>query len=306
MTGESLMGDESKTSVLSTSRQSGRSALILLKALPRMFRHASSEWINDNAPRLSASLAFYTLLSLGPIILLVVAFADVFSGQQAVDDRLGSVIRGMIGFDVSRAVQELIGADYKPRTGVITTLFGLATLAFGASSVFVELRDAMNTIWNVPLPLNRNKAFSIFRLISDRFYSFGIVLGIGFLLLVFMMLSTWISAMTIAVPRAATFAILYLVITALFAALYKIVPDVALKWIDVALAALFTSLLFLIGKKLMEVYFANADFGSTYRAAGSPIVVFLWVYYSAELFFWGVEFSKVYAKTMGSQRDRPY
>lgn len=298
------MGEESNPSVPSASRQSGRSPLILLEALPRMFRHASSEWINDNAPRLSASLAFYTLLSLGPIILLVVAFADVFSGQQAVEDRLGSVLRGVIGFDVSRAVQELIGADYKPCTGVITTLFGLATLAFGASSMFVELRDAMNTIWKVPLRLNRYKAFSIFRLISDRFYSFAIVLGIGSLLLVLIVLSTWITAMTIAVPRAATFAILYLVITALFAALYKIVPDVTLKWKDVALAALFTSLMFILGKQLMGVYFANAAFGPTYSAAGSPIVVFLWVYYSAQLFFWGVEFSKVYAKTMGSQCDR--
>jgi membrane protein len=173
-TGESLMGKQSKPSLPSASRQSGWSSLILLKTLSRMFRHASSEWINDNAPRLSASLAFYTLLSLGPIIVLVVAFADVFSGQQAVEDRLGSVIRGVIGFEVSRAVRELIGVDYKPRTGVITTLFCLATLTFGASSMFVELRDAMNTIWNVPVPFNRNKAFSIFRLISDRFYSFSI------------------------------------------------------------------------------------------------------------------------------------
>jgi membrane protein len=233
-----------------------------------MFTRASSEWINDNGPRLSASLAFYTLLSLGPIIVLVVAFADVFSGQQAVEDRLGSVIRGVMGFDVSRAVRELIGADYKPRTGVITTLFFLATLAFGASSMFVELRDAMNNIWNVPLAFNRNKTFGIFRLISDRIYSFAIVLGIGFLLLVLMVLSTWITAMRIAVPRTATFAALYLVITTVFAALYKIIPNVTLKWKDVSLAALLTSLLFMVGKQLMEMYFENANFGSTYSAAG--------------------------------------
>jgi membrane protein len=299
------MGIKSKPSVRSAFRQTGRFSLILLKALPGMFTRASSEWINDNGPRLSASLAFYTLLSLGPIIVLVVAFADVFSGQQAVEDRLGSVIRGVMGFDVSRAVRELIGADYKPRTGVITTLFFLATLVFGASSMFVELRDAMNNIWNVPLAFNRNKTFGIFRLISDRIYSFAIVLGIGFLLLVLMVLSTWITAMRIAVPRTATFAALYLVITTVFAALYKIIPNVTLKWKDVSLAALLTSLLFMVGKQLMEMYFENANFGSTYSAAGSPIVVFLWVYYSAQLFFWGVEFSKAYAKTMGSRRDLP-
>ena len=126
------MGIKSKPSVRGAFRQAGRSSLILLKIFPGMFTRASSEWINDNGPRLSASLAFYTLLSLGPIIVLVVAFADVFSGQQAVEDRLGSVIRGVIGLGVSRAVRELIGVDYKPRTGVITTLFFLATLAFGA------------------------------------------------------------------------------------------------------------------------------------------------------------------------------
>jgi membrane protein len=131
------------------------------------------------------------------------------------------------------------------------------------------------------------------------------VLGIGFLLLVLMVLSTWITAMRIAVPRTATFAALYLVITTVFAALYKIIPNVTLKWKDVSLAALLTSLLFMVGKQLMEMYFENANFGSTYSAAGSPIVVFLWVYYSAQLFFWGVEFSKAYAKTMGSLSDLP-
>ena len=300
------MGIKSKPSVRSAFRQSGRSSLILLEALPGLFTRASSEWINDNCPRLSASLAFYTLLSLGPIIVLVVALGDVFAGQEAVEDRLGSVVRGVIGFDVSRAVRELIGADYKPHSGVITTLFFLATLAFGASSMFVELRDAMNTIWNVPLVFNRNKTVSIFRPIHDRIYSLTIVLAIGFLLLVLMVLGKWITAMRIAVPRTATFAALHLAITTLFAALYKIVPDVTLKWKDVSLAALFTSLMFMLGKQLMEMYFENANFGSTYSAAGSPIVVFVWVYYSAQLFFWGVEFSKAYAKTMGSRRNLPH
>jgi membrane protein len=119
-------------------------------------------------------------------------------------------------------------------------------------------------------------------------------------------LNAWIAAMRIAVPRAATFMILYLVTAALFAALYKIVPDVGLKWSDVALGAMITSLLFMIGKQFMGLYFAHASFGSAYSAAGSPIVVLLWVYYSAQLFFWGAEFSKVYTKTMGSQCARQY
>ncbi len=130
------------------------------------------------------------------------------------------------------------------------------------------------------------------------------VLGIGFLLLASLVLNAWLAAMRMAVPRVAVFVILYLVIAVLFAALYKILPDVRLKWSDVALGASITSLLFMIGKQLIGLYFVTTGFGSTYSAASSPMVVLLWVYYSALLFFWGDEFSKVYTKTWGSQRDR--
>lgn len=300
------MGGELKTPQPDASRHTSSAAWLLLKALPRVFRQASSEWINDNAPRLGASVAFYTLLSLAPVLVIAVAVAAVVYGQEAAQGRLASEIQGIAGSDVARSIQEIIIRAYQPRTGVIATLLGLATLAFGASSIFVELHDAMNTIWHVSLPLDRSNAATIIRLIRDRFYSFATVLGIGFLLLISLVLNAWIAAMRIAVPRAATFMILYLVTAVLFAALYKIVPDVGLKWSDVALGAMITSLLFMIGKQFMGLYFAHASFGSAYSAAGSPIVVLLWVYYSAQLFFWGAEFSKVYTKTMGSQCDRQY
>lgn len=300
------MGGELKTPQPDASRHTSSAAWLLLKALPRVFRQASSEWINDNARRLGASVAFYTLLSLAPVLVIAVAVAAVVYGQEAAQGRLASEIQGIAGSDVARSIQEIIIRAYQPRTGVIATLLGLATLAFGASSIFVELHDAMNTIWHVSLPLDRSNAATIIRLIRGRFYSFATVLGIGFLLLISLVLNAWIAAMRIAVPRAATFMILYLVTAVLFAALYKIVPDVGLKWSDVALGAMITSLLFMIGKQFMGLYFAHASFGSAYSAAGSPIVVLLWVYYSAQLFFWGAEFSKVYTKTMGSQCDRQY
>lgn len=300
------MGGELKTPQPDASRHTSSAAWLLLKALPRVFRQASSEWINDNARRLGASVAFYTLLSLAPVLVIAVAVAAVVYGQEAAQGRLASEIQGIAGSDVARSIQEIIIRAYQPRTGVIATLLGLATLAFGASSIFVELHDAMNTIWHVSLPLDRSNAATIIRLIRDRFYSFATVLGIGFLLLISLVLNAWIAAMRIAVPRAATFMILYLVTAVLFAALYKIVPDVGLKWSDVALGAMITSLLFMIGKQFMGLYFAHASFGSAYSAAGSPVVVLLWVYYSAQLFFWGAEFSKVYTKTMGSQCARQY
>lgn len=300
------MGGELKTPQPDASRHTSSAAWLLLKALPRVFRQASSEWINDNARRLGASVAFYTLLSLAPVLVIAVAVAAVIYGQEAAQGRLASEIQGIAGSDVARSIQEIIIRAYQPRTGVIATLLGLATLAFGASSIFVELHDAMNTIWHVSLPLDRSNAATIIRLIRGRFYSFATVLGIGFLLLISLVLNAWIAAMRIAVPRAATFMILYLVTAVLFAALYKIVPDVGLKWSDVALGAMITSLLFMIGKQFMGLYFAHASFGSAYSAAGSPVVVLLWVYYSAQLFFWGAEFSKVYTKTMGSQCARQY
>ena len=275
----------------------------LIKALVRVSRQASSEWIGDNAQRLGASVAFYTLLSLAPVIVIAVAVAAVVYGQEAAQGRLASAIRGMAGTEVARTIQEIIRGAYQPRTGVIATLLGLVTLVFGASSVFVELHDAMNTIWHVSPPPDRTNAATVIRLIRNRFYAFATVLGAGFLLLVSLVLNAWIAAMRISVPRAATFIMSYLVIAVLFASLYKIVPDVRLKWRDVAPGAMIASLLFMIGKQFMGLYFAHTRLGSAYSAAGSPIIVLLWVYYSAQIFFWGAEFSKVYKETLGSQQD---
>jgi membrane protein len=272
----------------------------MLKALPQVFRQASIEWVNDDAPRLGAALAFYTLLSLAPVIVIAVGLAAFVYGHDAAQGRLASEIRGVAGPEIARVIQEIIKSAYQPRTGAIATLLGVAILLFGASSMFVELREAMNTIWHVARPSDRSHAATVLRLIRDRFYSFLTVVCTGSLLLASLLFSAWIAAMRISMPPVATFLISYLVIAVLFAALYKIVPDVRLRWSDVALAALITSFVFMIGKQFMGLYFSHTTFLSTYSAAGSPIVVFLWLYYSALLFFWGVEFSKVYKRTLGS------
>jgi membrane protein len=269
-----------------------------------MCRQASSDWINDDTPRLGAAVAFYTLLSLAPLIVITVALAAVVYGQEAAEGRLAAEIRGIAGPELARAIQEIVRGGHQPRIGVMATLFGLAILAFGASSVFVELRDAMNTIWHVSVPPGRSGAATVIGLIRIRFYAFATVLGTGFLLLVSLLGSAWLSAMRISVPAAATWMILYLLVAALFAALYRIVPEVELEWKDVTFGAMIASLLFMTGKELMGLYFEHAGFGSTYNAAGAPMVVLLWVYYSAQLFFWGVEFTKVYAKAVGSKRER--
>ncbi len=267
----------------------------LLQQLPRVIGQASSEWINDNAPRLGAAVSFYALLSLAPIIVIVVAVAALVWGQDAAQGRLASEIQGVAGPEVARTIQEIVKGAHEPRTGVAATLVGLVTLLFGASSLFVELHEALNTIWHVFLPPDRTNAAAAVRLIRDRFYSFAMVLVTGFLLLVSLAMSAGIAALGIFVPKTATFLMSYLVIAVVFASLYKILPDVRLQWRDVTAGAMITALLFMIGKELMGLYFAHASFGSPYSAAGSPIVVLLWVYYSAQLFFWGAEFSKVYS-----------
>jgi membrane protein len=279
------------------SRHADRPLWLPMKALPRVFRQASSEWMDDNAARLGASVAFYTLLSLAPIVVIAVAVAAVVNGQEAAQGGLASGIRGLAGPDVARTIQEIIGGPYQPGTGVIAAAIGLVALALGASSIFVELHDALNTIWNVPLPRDRTSAATIIRLLRDRFYSFATVLGTGFLLLVSLALNVWIAALGIAAPRAATFMLSVLLIAVLFAV-------VQVNWSDVALGATVTAALFAAGKQLMGLYFANITFASTYRAASLPLVLLLWVYYSAQIFFWGAEFTKVYTRTVRSQWHR--
>ncbi len=282
-------------------RRLPRSPWAALKLVWRLSRQASIEWAADNVPRLGASVAFYTLLLIAPALVIAVAVAAAVYGKDAAQGRLAIEIQGIAGADVASTIEEIIVRAHQPRTGLVAALLSLVTLGFGATSVFVELHDALNTIWHVPTPRDRTYVATAVRLIRDRFYAFVTVLGIGVLLLVTLVSNAWIAAMRLAVPRPAMFLLSCLVIALLFASLYKMVPDVQLRWSDVILGALLTSLLFMVGKQAMAAYFAHTSFGLTYSTAGSPIVVLLWVYYSAQLFFWGAEFSKAYTRALGSQ-----
>jgi membrane protein len=244
-------------------------------------------------------------------MVVIVAVAALAYGQKAAEGQLVWEIGDLVGPDGARTIEGLIRDAYKPGTGAIATAVGLLTLAFGASSVVVELRDALNTIWHVPLARGNTGFASIIVIIKDRFYSFAMVLGIGFLLLVSLVLNAWIAAMGksigsfLPIPelvlQLATSVLSFVIVTFMFAAIYKVLPDVHLKWSDVAVGACVTSLLFTVGKQLIGLYLGKASFGSTYGAAGSLVVVIVWVYYSAQLFFLGAEFTKVYTRTFGSQ-----
>jgi membrane protein len=279
-----------------------------LKDIAWLMRESASNWIDDNAQRLSASLAFYTLLSLAPLLVVVVAVAALVFGRKAAEGQLAWEIQGTVGMDQARAIEAIIRAALKPDAGLAATWFSVATLAVGATAVVVELQDALNDIWHVPTGRNKSTFAAIAILLRQRFYSFVMVLGVGLLLLISLVLSAWMAAMgrffgsmpPMHATSFLTFLVSFIVITFLFAAIYKIMPDVQLEWSDVWVGASFTSLIFTAGKQLIGLYLGRTGVGSAYGAAGSLVLVLLWVYYSAQLFFFGAEFTKVYAKKYGS------
>ena len=278
----------------------------------KLVTEAASEWLNDKAPRLGASLAYYTLLSLAPLLVVVVAVAALVYGKTAVEGELYWQTQWLLGREGASAVQGLLKSADHLGSGIVSTILGMLTLLFGASSVVIELTDALNTIWHVDPPATETGFQAVIQFFKERVYSFAMILGTGFILLVSLILNTFVSAMgaffnsILPVPEpvlhALEFVLGFLVTTVLFAAIYKILPSVRLLWSDVFVGAIFTSLLFTIGKQVLAIYLGKEGFASTYGAAGSLVVVLVWVYYSAQLFFLGAEFTKVYTKRFGSMK----
>ncbi|MDQ2948041.1 MAG: YihY/virulence factor BrkB family protein [Acidobacteriota bacterium] len=276
-----------------------------------LLKDTSSAWSEDNVPRLGASLAYYTALSLAPLVLVVLAVAGLAFGKQAVQGELVWQIRDAVGEEGAKAIQDLIKASREPSSGIIATIVGLLTLFFGASSVVMELSDALNTIWHVPRNTDQTSLKSIFTYMRQRFVSFAMVLGVGFLLLVSLVVNAVLSAMgkffdnLLPMPEyvlhVANLILSFLVITVLFAMIYKVLPDVHIKWSDVAVGAAVTSLLFTLGKFLLGLYLGKSSIASTYGAAGSFIIILVWVYYSAQVFYIGAEFTRMYSKRFGSR-----
>lgn len=270
---------------------------------------AIDNWFEHKVPRLGASLAFYTLLSLAPLLIIVIAIAGAVFGKDAAEGQLVWQIRDLIGKDGAETVQALLRGAHKPAAGTLATTLGLLTLFYGAGTVIAELRDALNTIWCVP-PKKTSGFRSILTMARDRTIAFTVVLGIGFLLLVSLTINAALSAIgdrfssSLAMPpwvfQAIDFMITYFVIAVLFAVMYKWLPNLALEWRDVILGALLTSFLFGLGKWAIGIYLGTAGVASTYGAAGSLVVVLVWVYYSAQIFFLGAEFTRAYAQLYGS------
>jgi membrane protein len=275
------------------------------KYLP-LFKQTFKEFGEDKAPRLGAALAYYTVFSIAPLLLIAIAIAGLVFGQEAARNEISGQLGGLMGPSTAKALEDMVQAAAKPKSGVMATIIGIITLMFGASGVFAQLNDALDTIWNV----EKQKKGGIVATIKDRFLSMAMVCGIGFLLLVSLVFDAAISAMGKyfgnrfpggeALLQAGQLIVSFALVTVLFAAIFKFLPDIKVAWRDVWLGAVFTSILFVVGKFALGLYIGKAAASSTYGAAGSLVVLLLWVYWSAQILFLGAEFTQVYARTLGS------
>lgn len=271
-----------------------------------LLKQTANEWLEDQAPMLGAGLAYYTVFSLAPLLIIAIALAGFFLGPEAAQGRIFDELRGLLGNESARAMQDIVAsASDKPSTGVFATIVGVVTLLFGASSVFGQLQLALNTVWGVKPKPGRG----ILGFIRTRFLSFGFIIVIGFLLLVSMMLTVtisfiveWVGGMSETAEMltySTNFVLSFGIITLLFALIFRFLPDAKVAWRDVWIGAAITALLFSFGKFGLGIYLGAGAVGSSFGAAGSLIVLLVWVYYSAQILLFGAEFTQVYANRFG-------
>jgi membrane protein len=276
-----------------------------------LLRDTVREWREDGANRLAAALAYYTTFSLAPLLVLIIAIAGLVGGQEAAQTRTMAQVEDLLGTEGREFVQEMIETASRPRTGWTATMIGTVTLLVGALGVFGELQNSLNTIWEVKPKPAKGFLDGIKRFVIKRLMSFTMVLGIGFLLLASLVISAALSALGEYIgtrwPLAdfwlalINFVISFVVITFLFAMIFKFLPEIKIAWKDVWLGAAVTSALFTLGKFLIGLYLGRSEVGNTFGAAGSLAILLIWIYYSAQILFFGAEFTQVYANRYGSK-----
>jgi membrane protein len=278
-------------------------------AFVRIFGAALQAWWDDNVPRLGASLAYYMLFAIAPVLLVAIAIAGLVFGPEAVRGEIVGQLDHLVGREGARAIQNLLEGASQPRAGKLAAAIGGVTFIVAATGAFLELQAAFNTIWRVtPKPGLDFKGF-----LMDRVRSFGLVVAIGFLLMVSLAVSAALAAISAWVGRRApglpilwnalNLLVSLAVISALFAMLYRVLPDVELRWRDVATGAVVTAILFTVGKQIIGFYLGQSTAASTYGAAGSVIVLLLWVYYASQIVLLGAEFTRVYARHEGARPE---
>ena len=279
----------------------------LPKELWGLLKAAAADWSHDRAPRLGAALAYYTVFSIVPLLIIIIGIIGLVFGQEAAQGAIIEQVSNLVGEQSAAAIKDMIERAEKPSTGLVSTLVAVVVLLSGAAGLFGQLKAALDTVWGVETKEGRG----IWGFVKDNFLSFATVLGTAFLLLVSLLLSAGLAAMgkwfgnLLPVPEAVlqivNFVLSFAVITGLFAMIFKILPEARIAWPDVWMGAAITSFLFTIGKFAIGLYLGKSQVASGFGAAGSLVVMLVWVYYSAQILLFGAEFTQVYANRFGQQ-----
>jgi membrane protein len=278
------------------------------KGLWEVLKNSFKGFGNDKVTKMSGSLAYYTVFSMAPLLIMIISLAGIFLGREAVEGKIYGQLAGFVGADTAAQLQEIIKNASLAGKSKIAAIIGGITLLIGATTVFAEIQDSINTIWGLkPKP---KKGW--LKMIQNRFLSFSVIASLGFLLLVSLGVTALIEGLserlranfpevTVVVFYIINLVLTLIVVTSIFAVIFKVLPDANIKWKDVWAGAIATALLFILGKFAISFYISKSEVGSTYGAAGSLVVLLLWVYYSSIILYFGAEFTKAYAIKYGSE-----
>ncbi len=280
---------------------------ITARGIGHVLKNAGKAFVKDKVPKLSASLAYYTIFSMGPVLLVIIFLTNFFWGEKAIEGTIVTQLRGIIGDTAATQIQEVIRNASLDSSSVMSAVIGIVALFIGATTVFIEIQDSLNFIWKLKLKKSgwKNVVFS-------RILSFSIVIGLGFLLLVMLIVNALLDGLmdsltnrfpetSIVVIYVVNLLLTLFVTSLLFGIIYKVLPDAKIRWRDVVTGAIFTAVIFMIAKFGLSLYITNTSIGSTYGAAGSLVVLMLWIYFSSMIFYFGAEFTKAYAMKFGDE-----
>lgn len=281
---------------------------IIFKNAWEILKDSAKEFSNDKAMKLSASLAYYTVFSLAPMLIVIISLSGFFFGEEAMQGEIYNQIKGLVGEKAALQIQEMIRSINLSGNNLLSTIIGVAILLIGATGVFIEIQDSINYIWGIKAKPQRG----LLKMIVNRLLSFSMVVSLGFLMMVSLIINAILMAisqklasffpdLTVYIVNVFNFALTFCIIVVLFAIIFKVLPDAKIKWKDVRTGAIVTGILFLFGKFGISYYLGHSDVSSAYGAAGSLIIILVWVYYSSTILFFGAEFTKVYARHLGSK-----
>ncbi|HEY1113943.1 MAG TPA: YihY/virulence factor BrkB family protein [Chitinophagaceae bacterium] len=277
-----------------------------IRKVYNLFKSASNGFIDDNAFKLAAALSYYTVFALGPLLIIVISLAGLFYGEDAAEGSIYFQLNGLLGPEAAKQIQDIINNIQQTEASTAGAIIGGIILLIGATGVFTEMQDSINYIWSVKAKPKK----SWLKFLMNRLLSFSIVIGMGFLLLVSLVINAVLNAISLRLTRifpnsdidlfaSLNMVILVITITGLFAAIFKLLPDATISWRDALIGAVLTAALFLLGKILIGYYLGRANLGVTYGTAASIVILLIWVYYSALILYFGAEFTKMYAIQAG-------